>query len=82
MLKSVTFDVVGGQQITCSGCEEKIEGLLKRLRGVAQVRAKARNQRVEVLFDATKLEPNTIAKRLANAGYQTKLHTANSDAAN
>lgn len=73
MLKSVTFEVVGDQQIACSGCEEKIEGLLKQLEGVAQVHAKARNQRVEVLFDATKLEPNTIAERLANAGYQTRL---------
>lgn len=73
MLKSITFEVVGDQQIACSGCEEKIEGLLKRLEGVAKVHAKARNQRVEVLFDATKLEPSTIAERLANAGYQTRL---------
>ena len=81
MFKSITFEVVGVQQIACGGCEEKIEGLLKRLEGVAKVHAKARNQRVKVLFDTTKLEPNTIAERLANAGYQTKLADSNSDAA-
>jgi copper chaperone CopZ len=72
MLKSITLEVVGDQRIVCGGCEERIEGLLKRLEGVEKVRAKARNQRVEVLFDATRLDANTISNRLGNAGYQTK----------
>ena len=72
MLKSITFEVIGDQRIVCGGCEERIEGLLKKLEGVDRVRAKSGNQCVEVLFDATKLDANTIANRLGNAGYQTK----------
>lgn len=47
--------------------------MLNALQGVERVRAKSRNQHVEVLFDATKLDANTIAERLGNAGYQTKV---------
>ena len=73
MLKSVTFEVIGDQPIACEGCEERIEGLLKSLEGVDKVRAKAGNQHVEVLFDATRLGATTIAERLATAGYQTRI---------
>lgn len=79
MLKSITFEVIGDQRIVCGGCEERIEGLLKSLEGVDKVRAKARNQHVEVLFDATRLDANTITNRLGNAGYQTRVCTATSD---
>ena len=72
MLKSITFEVIGDQRIVCEGCEQRIEDLLKSLEGVDKVRAKSRNQRVEVLFDATKLDADTIAKRLGNAGYQAR----------
>jgi copper chaperone CopZ len=79
MLKSITFEVIGDQQIVCGGCEERIEGLLKRLEGVEKVRAKARNQHVEVLFDTTRLDANTIADRLGTAGYKTKVGNSISD---
>lgn len=82
MLKSITFEVIGDQRIVCGGCEERIEGLLKGLEGVDKVRAKARNQHVEVLFDATRLDADTIANRLDNAGYQTRVCTSSSDSAN
>lgn len=72
MLKSITFEVIGDQRIVCGGCEERIEGLLKSLEGVDKVRANSRSQLVKVLFDATRLDADTIAKRLGNAGYQTK----------
>lgn len=73
MLKSVTFEVVGDQQLVCSGCEERVEGLLKGLEGVGRVRARSRNQRIEVLFDTAKLDAAAIAERLGKAGYQTKV---------
>lgn len=81
MLKSITFEVIGDQRIVCGGCEERIEGLLKNLEGVDRARAKSRSQRVEVLFDATRLDAETIAKRLGNAGYQTRVRSSTSDLA-
>lgn len=72
MLKSVTLEVVGNQKITCEGCEERVQRMLKALPGVDQVRAHSRNQRVEVLFDASVLNAGAIAKRLNEAGYETK----------
>ena len=79
MLKSITFEVIGDHRIVCGGCEERIEALLKGLDGVAKVRAKSRNQRVEVLFDAAKMDAHTIAERLSNAGYQTRVGGSPSD---
>ncbi len=73
MLKSVTFEVVGEQQLHCEGCEQRVEKLLKALQGVAQVRAQARNQHIKVLFDAAALEPTAMAERLSEAGYQTRI---------
>lgn len=72
MLKSVTFEVVGSQKLTCEGCEQRVERMLKGLPGVDQVRAHSRNQRVEVLFDTAVLEPSSIAERLRAAGYEPK----------
>jgi copper chaperone len=73
MLKTVTFEIVGDQRLACQGCEERVEDVLKAVQGVKQVRARARNQRVEVLFDTAILEPSAIAERLNVAGYQTRL---------
>ncbi len=73
MFKSVTFEVIGDQRLACEGCEERVEHLLKGLQGVRQVRARARKQRIEVLFDATVLEAAAIARRLVEAGYETRV---------
>ena len=75
MFKSVIFEVVGNQRLACEGCEERVEDLLKALEGVRQVRARARKQRIEVLFDATKLEIAAMAERLRSAGYETRVAT-------
>jgi copper chaperone len=73
MFKSITLEVVGDQRLTCVGCEQRVERLLKTLQGVGQVRAKSHNQHIEVLFDAAVLEATAIAKRLGEAGYETRL---------
>jgi copper chaperone len=73
MLKTVTFEIIGDQRLACQGCEERVEDVLKAVQGVKQVRARARNQRVEVLFDAAQLESSVIAERLSLAGYQTRV---------
>ncbi len=73
MLKSISLEVVGDQQLTCKGCEQRVERLLKTLQGIRQVRAQARNQHIEVLYDATLLEANAITERLDAAGYHTRV---------
>ncbi len=73
MFKTVTFEIVGDQKLSCGGCEKRVQNALKALPSVGQVRANARNQRVEVLFDATKLEPATIAERISKTGYQAQV---------
>ncbi len=73
MFKSATFEVLGKQRIVCEGCEQRVERLLNSLEGVRQVRARARTQRIDVLFDAAVLAADTIAERLRKAGYETRL---------
>lgn len=82
MFKSITLEVVGDQRIVCEGCEQRIESLLKALQGVGKVRAQARNQRIEVLFDTATLDFATIAQRLSEAGYETRVGGSISDSAN
>ena len=73
MLKSITLQVIGDHRLVCEGCEERIEAMLKKLEGVNKVRAKARSQRIEVLYDTSMLDPGAIAQRITEAGYQTNV---------
>jgi copper chaperone len=82
MLKSITFEVVGDQRLTCEGCEQRVERLLTTLQGVRQVRAQARNQRIEVLFDTAVLGAAAIAERVGQAGYQTRVVSSTSGSGN
>lgn len=79
MFKSVSFEVVGDQKLHCESCERRVERLLRGLEGVGKVRAQAREQRVEVLYDTAVLEPAAIADRLSTAGYQTRVGGSASD---
>lgn len=81
MFKSITLEVFGDQRIVCEGCEQRIEGLLKSMQGVGKVRARARNQRIEVLFDTATLDAGTIVERLSEAGYEARVGGSTSDSA-
>ncbi|WP_454727777.1 MULTISPECIES: heavy-metal-associated domain-containing protein [Cupriavidus] len=73
MFKSVTLEVTGEQRLNCEKCEQRVAHLLTTLQGVRQVRAQALDQRIEVLFDTTRLEPAALAECLGNAGYETRV---------
>ena len=75
MLKSVTFEVTGEQRLNCASCEQRVARLLKTVEGVGQVRAQADQQRIDVLFDTAVLDPKSIAARLSEAGYETRVTT-------
>jgi copper chaperone len=82
MFKSITFEVIGDQRLVCESCERRVERMLKALPGVDQVRAQARNQLIEVLFDTAAFEATAIADRLRTAGYQTRVGSSASDSGN
>lgn len=73
MFKSISLQVVGDQRLNCAACEHRVARVLKTLEGVGQVRAQADNQRIDVLFDAAVVQPESIAERLREAGYETKV---------
>lgn len=73
MLKSVTFEVTGEQRLHCAACEQRVARLLKTVEGVGQVRAQADRQRIDVLFDTAVLDLKSIAARLSEAGYETRV---------
>jgi hypothetical protein len=47
--------------------------MLKALPGVERVRAKSSNQRIDVLYDASKQDVGAMTQHLSSAGYQTKI---------
>jgi len=73
MFKSITFEVTGDNRLNCAACEQRVTRILKSLEGIGQVRAQADTQRIDVLFDAGVLQPEAIAERLHEAGYETRL---------
>ena len=79
MLTSITLEVVGEQRLACEGCENRVTRLLKALNGVARVRARASNQRIDVQFDPTVLDAGGIADRLRSAGYESRLAPSTRD---
>ncbi len=81
MFKTITFEVIGDQQLVCEGCERRVERMLKALDGVGQVHAHSRDQQIEILLDTAVLEPDAIVNRLGVAGYQARARSA-SDSGN
>ena len=81
MLESITLEVIGDLRLVCEGCEQRVERVLKAVPGVEQVRARARSQRIEVLFDNAALEPGTITEQVRKAGYEIRLANSPSDPA-
>lgn len=79
MFKSVTLEVIGDQRLACESCERRVERLLKSVEGVGQVRAHAADQRIDVLFDTTRLDAPALAERLGKAGYETRVASPTSD---
>lgn len=73
MFRTINLEVVGDQPLHCENCERRVERMIKSLEGVDRVRAHSGNQRIEVLFDATVLQPEAITERLEDAGYKTVL---------
>lgn len=59
--------------MTCSSCELRIENALKKLAGVAEVKAEYSNSKASVVYDADILQPDNIMAAVSKAGYKTSV---------
>lgn len=67
MADQLTLTVNG---MTCGGCENAIKRAVSTLAGVSNVTASHRDNRVTLTYDPALVDPNMIAKRIENAGYE------------
>lgn len=58
--------------IHCAGCESRIEGVLGRVRGVREVRADHRTQRVRLRVDTQATSARELLDRLARIGFEAR----------
>ena len=68
-LKKVTLDVQG---MTCSGCEFNVESVLKKVDGVAKVKADYENDTAEVQFDPQIASVDKLVEAVNHTGYSAK----------
>ncbi|MBI4340625.1 MAG: heavy-metal-associated domain-containing protein [Chloroflexi bacterium] len=64
---------VQDKAIHCSGCESRIETVLKKLPGVVKVKADHKTQRVAITLDTDRTSASEMKRRLELAGYRTGL---------
>lgn len=72
MLETIRLEVVGEQRLVCESCELRVKRLLKDLRGLREVNANARTQRIDLRIDPAELDRSIITERLTAAGYETR----------
>lgn len=65
-MKEVTLKVEG---MMCEHCENRVNKALSALEGVQEVHADAKGNKVDVVFDETKVEEAAIANGIEDAGY-------------
>jgi copper chaperone CopZ len=56
--------------MTCTGCEGRIQKVLKRLDGIRSTTADHRSGQVRVRFDSEQTSAQDIAASITNAGYE------------
>ncbi len=70
MNTTVSLIITGRERIHCAGCEQRIGNALRRLAGVADVRASAQGQRVVITFDPGQTNQEQLLARLSQLGYE------------
>ena len=56
--------------MSCTGCEQRIATVLRRLDGVGTLEADHREGTIRLDYDPSVVTPETITGRLADAGYE------------
>lgn len=75
-------DTISVPDMQCGTCEKTISGALKKLKGVAAVRADAEANLVVVTFDPRKVTRLRIEQTIARAGYDAGSARATQSARN
>lgn len=61
--------VLNLEPLTCPSCIKKIEGALKKLDGIEEVKVMFNSGKVRAQFDEVKIEAEQIAKTVSGLGY-------------
>ena len=70
MVKTLNLKVVGDNKMSCGGCERSVAATVLQLPGVAQVTADHTTQGVAVTLGSDETSLETIARELAEIGYE------------
>lgn len=70
-----TVVVTTTPQMHCSGCENKIKGNLKFVKGVKDVQTSVDEQKVTIQYDEKKTDEATIVKAFEKFGYTAQVIT-------
>jgi copper chaperone CopZ len=73
MAQTIEFEVSGELKMYCTGCEQRIGNVLRRLAGVQEVRANAATQHVTVTVDPSQVGAEQVQAKLEQLGYQAKI---------
>jgi copper chaperone len=69
MAETIQLVVTG---MTCGGCEQAVTRALQQLPGVDAVSASHRDNRVQVTYDAARVDPAALRERIHAAGYEVE----------
>lgn len=72
MTTNLEFSVTGEQKIHCESCEARIARVLKRIPGIANVNASAKEQRISVSIDPGRTTPEQVQAKLHEIGYDVQ----------
>ena len=64
--EKIEFDVTG---MTCTGCENTVENGLKQVKGVKEVKASHKNNRVTIMVEKDKVNREELAQKIETVGY-------------
>lgn len=64
--ENMEFNVTG---MTCTGCENSVVNGLKELKGVKEVKASHKNNRVTIIVEKDKLNREEIAQKIETVGF-------------
>ncbi|CAN5879641.1 hypothetical protein BH20ACT7_BH20ACT7_15570 [soil metagenome] len=60
--------------MTCTGCEQRIDTVLRRVDGVREVRADHTSGQVAVRLDPAETDRRSVVARIEQAGYRVVEH--------
>ena len=69
-IKTVVYTTT--PQMHCAGCENKIKGNIKYIKGVKSIETDLEKQTVTIKYDSSKITPEKIVAGFSKIGYEVK----------